>query len=113
MFASTDYRWRNTGCSRVAQFDVYTMKEGALVVDCQAELLSAMETRFVVPLLAPGLVEQTARLNPRLALDGDAIILYPQGAASVPKSELRVRSGSLADDRDTILSALDMLLTGS
>lgn len=35
----------------MAKFDVYRLGDGVCVVDWQADLLSDLETRFVVPLV--------------------------------------------------------------
>ncbi|WP_121119875.1 CcdB family protein [Croceibacterium ferulae] len=50
----------------MAKFDVYRMRQGGiLVIDCQADLLSGLNTRLVVPLLARSDAPQpAARLNP-------------------------------------------------
>lgn len=94
------------------QFDIYALRDGALVVDCQADALRDLDTRFVVPLLPAGLVVVTAGLNPGFTIDGDRMNLYPQGAATIPKSELRSPHGTLVHERYTILNAIDTLLTG-
>jgi toxin CcdB len=96
----------------MAQFDVFRLSDGPLVVDCQADLLSDLESRFVVPLLSPGLVEGSAGLNPRFLIRDEVMHLFPQGAATVQASELREPIGSLADDGFTILNAIEFLLTG-
>ena len=82
------------------------------MLDCQADALRDMDTRFVVPLLPTGLVVVTSGLNPGFNVDGEQVNLYPQGAATVPARELRSVRGSLAQERYTILNALDVLLTG-
>lgn len=94
------------------QFDIYALRDGALVVDCQADALRDLDTRFCIPLLPAGLVVIVASLNPGFRIDEERMNLYPQGAATIPRSELRVKRGSLAHERYTILNAVDMLLTG-
>lgn len=96
----------------MAQFDVYRLHDGPLIVDCQADLLDYLHSRFVVPLLPPDLVDAGTGLNPRFKVDGQVLHLFPQGAATVPASDLRRQVSSLVDDRFTILNAIDMLLTG-
>jgi toxin CcdB len=96
----------------VPQFDVYRLHEGPLVVDCQAKLLDYLQSRFVVPLLPPELVEASPGLNPRFKVDGEVLHLFPQGAATVQASDLRSQVGSLADHSYVILNAIDFLLTG-
>lgn len=97
----------------MSQFDVFALPGGPLVVDCQADLLSDLDTRFVVPLLPPELVKAVSRLNPTFAMQHGSFILFPQAAATVLVGELRERIGSLADEGFTILNALDLLLTGA
>ena len=97
----------------MAQFDVYRLADGGLVVDCQADLLDNLDTRFVAPLLPPELVEATMRLNPKFVLEGKTVHLFPQGAATIPAGELRQRVASFSDDGFTILNAIDFLLTGA
>lgn len=96
----------------MAQFDVYRLEQGSLVVDCQADLLDYLHSRFVIPLLSPDLVEAGANLNPRFDVNGEFVHLFPQGAATVSVSDLRGHVASLADHRFTILNAIELLLSG-
>lgn len=97
----------------MAQFDIFELSNGGLVVDCQSDLLSDMDTRFVVPLVLPALVKPTGRLNPGFEIESQCLLLAPQGAATIPARELRHHVGSLAEQGFVILNALDFLLTGS
>jgi toxin CcdB len=97
----------------MAQFDVFRLADGALVVDCQADLLNRLNSRFVVPLLPPHLVEATNRLNPSFAIEGETMHFVPQGAATVPAKELRLIVTSLAEQQFVIMNAVDFLLTGA
>jgi toxin CcdB len=96
----------------MSQFDVYRLQDGPLVVDCQTDLLNYLQSRFVVPLLPPDFVEASASLNPRFTIDGEMLHLFPQGAATVQASDLRLQVSSLKDHSYTILNAIDFLLTG-
>jgi toxin CcdB len=96
----------------MSQFDVYRLSDGPVVVDCQSDVLAYLQSRFVVPLLPPSLVEGSAVLNPLFEIDGESMHLFPQGAATVEASELRLQISSLAGHRFTILNAIDLLLTG-
>ncbi len=98
----------------MAKFDVYRLpKGGGYVVDCQSDLLSDLNTRFVVPLLpiadAP---RPAARLNPLFAIEGEEHVMATQFSATVPTAELRTRILSLGDQGLAIGNALDMLITG-
>jgi toxin CcdB len=97
----------------MARFDAYRMADSALVVDCQADLLSHLKTRLVVPLLSEADVTQPIRkLNPMVHVAGTAFYFCADLAAAVPLSQLRERVGSLKNDRDSLSAALDMLLIG-
>ena len=83
------------------------------MVDCQANLLSRLDTRFVVPLLAPRDAPSPARhLNPSLEIDGEHYIMVTQFAATMPVRELGMRVVSLTDADFTITGALDCLMRG-
>lgn len=88
----------------MAKFDVYRQKNGgALVLDCQADLLGDLNTRLVVPLLpmseAPA---PTARLNPAFEVDGTRFVMVTQFAATVPMRELGEVVQSLGSAQDDI-----------
>ncbi len=90
----------------MARFDVVPRKGNhVLVVDCQADGLRQLPTRFVVPLLDLDRVPSPiGRLNPML--------LATHLAAAVPVSSLGRSVVSLADEHHRIIDALDFLLTG-
>ena len=98
----------------MARFDVYRQPGGGgYLLDCQADILSILNTRFVVPLLPPEEAPlASARLNPAFTIEDRPVVMYTQFAASVPASDLRARVCSLADEDIAIMNALDMLLTG-
>lgn len=97
----------------MARFDVYRTPDGWLALDCQADTLSHLNTRFAVPLLprtdAPLPAEY---LNPILAIDGAEVVMVTQFAASVPIRDLRDRVGTLVAQEYAIGRALDMLVNG-
>lgn len=97
----------------MARFDVYELREGGLVLDCQADLLSALKTRFVVPLLAVEEAPRPAeRLNPVFEIRGDRYVMVTHFAATVETRELGDPIASLAAGEIAISNALDMLITG-
>jgi toxin CcdB len=95
----------------MARFDVY-QTAGALLLDCQADFLGHLDTRFVAPLLPADQVPRADRLNPVFELGGNPFVMATQLASAVPSRELRNPVASLADQHDVILNAFDMLLTG-
>ncbi|WP_235515062.1 CcdB family protein [Sphingomonas sp. Leaf25] len=82
-------------------------------MDCQADGLGHLPTRFVIPLLVPADVPRPiARLNPLVTLDGSVLLVATHFAAAVPVRELGDRVASLADEQDRIVAAIDFLLSG-
>jgi toxin CcdB len=98
----------------MARFDVHRLRSGdGLVLDCQADLLSHLQTRFVVPLMPPEQgPERAVRLNPLFDIEGLAVAMYTQYAGAMQKSELGPVITSLRDQDMAILAAIDMLITG-
>jgi toxin CcdB len=101
----------------MVQFDVHrNPKRGAfpLLLDVQADLLSSLATRVVVPMtkLDPRGPKPISRLNPIAAVDGVKYALVFQELAAIPKSALGERVASLAGRRVDLIAALDLLLTG-
>jgi len=98
----------------MAKFDVYRQKHGGCaVLDCQADLLGDLNTRFVVPLLpledAP---RPAARLNPVFGIGEEQLMMATQYAATMTVRELGEKITSLAQEEDAIGAALDMLISG-
>lgn len=98
----------------MARFDIYRSRiSDGFLLDCQADVLAALNTRLVVPLLPEGRIPQfDRRLNPIVMIEGKSFAMITQAAVSVPISQLGEPAGSLADHGFTITAALDMLLTG-
>jgi toxin CcdB len=97
----------------MARFDVLRTADGAYVVDYQSDMLSHLQTRFVIPLMPPELEPKISeRLNPAFDIDGQRYVLYPQFAASVMRSDLKDYVTSLIDCDFTIIDAFDMLNSG-
>lgn len=99
----------------MAHLDVHPMPGTSVgyVVDVQANLFSELATRVVVPLIH----EQTAPtpirdLNPIFEIDGERHVMITQAIASIPRQELKRPIKSLADQRDSITRALDILFVG-
>lgn len=97
----------------MAKFDVHRLGEGILVGDCQADLLSDLATRFVVPLvLASESWGNVRRLNPVMSFSGADHALLPKEAMSFDRRELGVPIGSLTKQDLAIGNALDMMISG-
>lgn len=98
----------------MAQFDVHLANgKGPLLVNCQSDLLSHLETRLVVPLVPLRTAGGTAsRLNPIFQVDGAPFVLATNLAATVSARLLGPAIASLDDCHLDIKSAIDMLVSG-
>jgi toxin CcdB len=104
----------------VAQFSVYRNKNSRtkaafpFLVDVQSDLLEPLNTRVVVPITqARALTKKpVSHLTPELLFNGDRYVLVTPQLAGIGRAELGALAGSLTEERQTILAALDFLLTG-
>jgi toxin CcdB len=97
----------------MARFDVHRLVDGGMVIDCQADFLDDIGTRFVVPLVPPGeSPPDNPRLNPRFAVNGEMLVMVTQLASTLRTVELRSRVVSLDHEHVRIINAIDVL-TGS
>ena len=83
------------------------------LVDVQANILDGLSSRVVLPLIAttdgPA---QASELNPIFEIDGTPYLLQTQQIAAVERRGMGQPVGSLAEYRDEITRALDILLLG-
>jgi toxin CcdB len=104
----------------MAQLDVYPNpdRETAAItpylLDIQSNLLGALPSVAVIPLVAPAAVEQRPilRLNPALVVERETLIALTQDIAAIPRRLLTRPVANLSSQRDEILAALDFLFTG-
>lgn len=98
----------------MARFDVHVRSDiDGYLLDCQSDLLAGLNTRLVVPLLREAAAPRPiGRLNPRVRVRGDRVIMVTQFAASVATRDLGEPVASLRESQDEILAALDMLISG-
>jgi toxin CcdB len=102
----------------MAQFDVHrnTGKHKAnipFVVVVQSAQFDNYRRRVVVPLVratAIGKVDYAA-FNPTFKIRGSAVVLHPLEIVSIPVDALGEKVTSLRDDGESIVAALDELLT--
>lgn len=98
----------------MARFDVHRVR-GGLALDCQADVLNRMPTRFVVPLepVHPALIISD-QLNPRFTVNGETLVMVTQLAGTIRVRDLQATIGSLVADPDqqAVQRALDLLTTG-
>lgn len=101
----------------MAQFDVHrNPKRGLypLLLDLQSELLSALATRVVAPLMVLKRygARPITRLNPVVRINGADHVVVFQELAAIPSSALGDVVGSLASRRADLVAAVDLLFTG-
>lgn len=96
--------------------DVYPMPRRTTrgyLLDVQADLLSQLSTRTVVPLVPQaGHPPPIKELNPVFAINGEPHIMLTQAIATVPIRELKGKIASLSAHHREITRALDILLVG-
>lgn len=99
----------------MARFDVHPMpgKGNGYVLDVQAELLTHLATRVVVPLLPEDAAPPPiSALNPVFEVKGKRHVMMTQALSAVPTRELKRAIGSLEAQHDAVMRALDLLLIG-
>jgi len=101
----------------MSRFDVHPLLlggGGGYVVDVQAELLAALATRIVVPLMPEAVIQKPiSDLNPVFEIEGRRHVFVTQALACIPRRELRRKVFSLAEHRASLTRALDLLFAGS
>lgn len=98
----------------MARHDIYAAPSGVgYVLDIQADLLDALNTRVVVPLMPRSEAPAPAkRLNPIFTIDGQEVVMVSQFLSAVPLFALGKQIGNLADQTDQITAAIDMVTQG-
>lgn len=83
------------------------------LIDVQADLLSDLETRVVVPLVREAAFGRRAsRLHPLFTVEGQQVVMATHLLAAVRRGTLGSPLGSLLDQRNAIIAAIDVLWTG-
>ena len=100
------------------QFDVLknpfprSRERQPLLVNLQSDLLARTLDTIVVAPLEPAHGTFADRLNPPVTVDGESYVMIAQEVVTVRKSALGKPCGSIANERDKIIAALDLLFTG-
>lgn len=98
----------------MARFDAYEVKgiQGYLL-DVQADVLEHLKTRVVIPLQPLGKAPEAAgKLNPRLWVGDQPVILATQFIGTIPRRSLLKPVHHLGQYADEVQIALDFLLIG-
>jgi toxin CcdB len=69
-------------------------------------------TTVIAPLVKAGLLAPIPRLNPQFRIADNDVALSPLEIVNIPTVELQTLVANLDSERQTIIAALDLLLTG-
>jgi toxin CcdB len=102
------------------QFAVYKNRNEAtrgrfpLLLDVQSDLLDALNTRVVVPLIpaAPAKARAMETLTPKLPVAGKEYVMVTPQLAGISVRELGAIVDIVSSERAKIIGALDLLITG-
>jgi toxin CcdB len=95
------------------QFDCIRLPNGTLVVVLQDDLVSSLLGRVVAPLVSEKEIGPATRgLNPTIEIDDKRYRLKTELLGAVPLSQLSGPVTNVAQHRDVIIRALDLLFTG-
>ena len=102
----------------MAQFDVHRNSGKhkdtiPFVVVVQSAQFDSYRRRVVVPLVRATAIGKVnyAGFNPTFKIRGTSVVLHPLEIVSITVDQLGERVGSLSDDSQLIVAALDELLT--
>jgi toxin CcdB len=104
----------------MARFDIHVntgkgKADAPFLVNVQSDYLQGLNTRVVVPLMRVEAFPSTrlpSDLTPVFRVREIDCLFYPIFIGSVPASELGASIGSLRDEQDQVLAALDRLTGG-
>jgi hypothetical protein len=96
------------------QFDLYRMADGDYVIILQSDLLEDLATRAVcLALPEPEKTPALAALSPLLSSGEVRLRIAPHVLATLTLSELGTFVANLSHERDRIIRAFDLMLTGA
>jgi len=102
----------------MSQFDVFENPDTRsranvpFVVIVQSDHFVNAKTAVVTPLVRLASKKVSAAINPSFEIEGEKLTLEPLQVAFIPRRELTRKVGSLAEDRHTIIAAIDAMLSG-
>ncbi|WP_292286915.1 CcdB family protein [Marivita sp.] len=95
------------------QYDVYRTSNDTYVLVLQSDTFESLATRVVARLVSENWPEPPLNnLSPKLTLGDVTLRLQATELATLTKKELGTRLGSASHQRDDIIRATDLLLTG-
>lgn len=98
----------------MARFDVYANPGGSgFLVDVQADLMSHLNSRLVIPLVHSGIAPTPMKvLNPIFPIEDASYLMLTQQMAAVSVQMLKRPVLNVNDRRDEVVAAIDLLLQG-
>jgi toxin CcdB len=104
----------------MSQFALYRNRNPAtrarfpLLLDIQSDLLGPLATRVVVPLSPASAARSRSMeiLTPTARFDGREYLVLTPLLAGIAARALGATVGDLTSERETIIAALDLLITG-
>lgn len=98
----------------MARFDVYGSPDrNGFLVDVQADLMSNLNSRLVIPLVPAGIAPAPIKvLNPIFQIEGATYLMLTQQMAAVSAQMLKRPVLNVNDRRDEVVAAMDLLLQG-
>jgi toxin CcdB len=98
----------------MGQYDVYAIRGSQdLLLDVQANILSGLSSRVIVPLVLKNpFFTPAPKLNPEFEVRGEIYVMITHLMTSVPMSQLGRPVANLDAGHDRISRALDMLFLG-
>ena len=102
----------------MAQFHIYensnaeTSEVYPYLLDVQSNALSSLPTRTVIPLARASYFKKVVTiLNPRVKIDQVEVVVSTAQMASIDARILGAKVGTLRDERDEIVAAIDLLIS--
>ncbi len=102
----------------MAQFDVYRNTNRATndaipyLIDVQTDLLDVLKTRVVIPLERCNNNKPVQTLSPVFTVEDTPVMMCTPELAGIYAKHLGEHVGSLAEYRQEIMAALDLLFSG-
>lgn len=92
----------------------HTAADYPLLLDVQSDLLADLGTRVVVPLCPASAMsgKLLKTLTPVFEIEGKPYAMLTPQLAGVSKRDIGPRVADLAQGRDEVIAALDVLITG-
>lgn len=82
------------------------------LIALQADLLSALATVIVAPVVPRRALDIISRLNPVIELDGKSYYVTMQDMAGIPRTRLGPPVANIADRHSDFVAAIDLIFTG-